>query len=233
MPRIKLVLLPGLDGTGLLFQPLLRALPAGIDPIVITYPTDTALGYDELLPLVQAQLPREEPYVLLGESFGGPLSLRIAATRPAGLRGLILAVSFVSCPQRLVPTWAAHLVRPLPFRAIPLYSKIKTLLGGYATPQLADLCARALRQVAPEVLTCRIRNVVRVNVAEALTACRLPILYLQGSQDKVVPAWNLDRIQAIRPDVTAVRIPSPHLLLQTQPERAAQAIDDFVRRTAA
>ena len=35
---VSLVLLPGLDGTGELFQPLLRALPNELQPIVLSYP---------------------------------------------------------------------------------------------------------------------------------------------------------------------------------------------------
>ena len=35
---MKLVLLPGMDGTGRLFEPLLNFLPAWLAPIVIAYP---------------------------------------------------------------------------------------------------------------------------------------------------------------------------------------------------
>jgi hypothetical protein len=52
-----LVLLPGLDGTGLLFQPLVEALSKDIEPIVVSYPDDIPLGYGELLPLVDGALP--------------------------------------------------------------------------------------------------------------------------------------------------------------------------------
>jgi pimeloyl-[acyl-carrier protein] methyl ester esterase len=66
---VKLVLLAGLDGTGQLFQPLLENLPSTIEPKVISYPTDIFLNYVELESYVQKQCPKDEPFVLLAESF--------------------------------------------------------------------------------------------------------------------------------------------------------------------
>ncbi|WP_343630223.1 hypothetical protein [Roseateles sp.] len=39
-----LVLLPGMDGTGDLFEPLLRELPAGWRPVVVRYLAFVLLG---------------------------------------------------------------------------------------------------------------------------------------------------------------------------------------------
>lgn len=54
MPITRLVLLPGMDGTGTLFEPLLDVLAAEWEPIVVRYPPDEALGYDALLEVVRA-----------------------------------------------------------------------------------------------------------------------------------------------------------------------------------
>src|SRR6266567_2475238 len=87
-PLPMLVLLPGLDGTGKLFAAFVRALGAGVESRVIGYSPDEPLGYEELEPQVRAALPRDRPYVLLGESFSGPIAMRIAASvrapRPRG-----------------------------------------------------------------------------------------------------------------------------------------------------
>lgn len=228
MQHIHLVLLPGLDGTGLLFRPLLQALAPEIAPIVVTYPAEQPLGYAELLELVLAALPKERPFVLLGESFGGPLALRVAATRPAGLKALILSASFVCCPYPLVPRWAAALVPDWPLRAFPALSHMKALCGAYATPALGALTAQALALVKPAVLAQRIRAVIQVDVRAELAACELPMLYLQGSHDLVVPAANLQRMLRIKPDLQQVQIAAPHMLLQTRPQQAAAAIRDFI-----
>jgi pimeloyl-ACP methyl ester carboxylesterase len=233
MPPIKIVLLPGLDGTGVLFRPLLNELPPDIQPIVFSYPTDQELGYEELLPLVLKALPQGAPYVLLGESFGGPLSLRVAATRPAGLKAVILCASFISCPHPFVPAWAAPLVRPLPFRAFPQFSQLKALLGRYSGKERQSLIKEALSLVQPRVLASRTREVIQVNVAAELSQIDCPILYIQGQHDLVVPIGNLRRILQIKPEVHSVQLPAPHMVLQTQPKLAADAISSFIAKLAA
>ncbi|HSD36747.1 MAG TPA: alpha/beta hydrolase [Rhodocyclaceae bacterium] len=232
MPRVKLVLLPGLDGTGVLFQPLLQALPPDIEPLVVAYPDRECLGYDELLPRVLSVLPHDEPFVLLGESYGGPLALQVAATRPQGLRGVILSASFVTVPYRFVPGWAAHLVAALPFRSFPLYARIKRWLGAYATPEFAMLSAQALSRPSAEVFAHRVREIVRLDARSILASLALPVLYLQGTRDHVVPAHNLQAILRIKPQVQTRRFDSPHMLLQTRPMLAAKAIADFIAATA-
>jgi hypothetical protein len=50
---MHLLLLPGMDGTGRLFGPLLRALQPTLSPVVVAYPVDQPYGYAELLPFVE------------------------------------------------------------------------------------------------------------------------------------------------------------------------------------
>jgi pimeloyl-[acyl-carrier protein] methyl ester esterase len=226
---MKLVLLPGLDGTGVLFRPFIEILPPHIEPVVVAYPTQEPLGYEQLLPLVVGAMPKNEPFVLLGESFGGPLSLRIAAQSPDNLRGLILAGSFITCPYRAPPHWAASLIRPLPFRAFTSLVKLKAQLGMYATLEHFALSIEALSQVAPEVFAHRAREIMRVDVAAELRACPVPLLYLRGEQDRVVPNSSLKKILAVRDDVRVARIASSHMILKTQPIAALNAIEAFIK----
>jgi hypothetical protein len=46
--RLNLVLLPGLDGTGLLFQPLLEALASRVRSKIIAYPRSESLSLSAL-----------------------------------------------------------------------------------------------------------------------------------------------------------------------------------------
>lgn len=84
-----LVLLPGLDGTGELFDPLVRELGPDLSIRVVRYPQDPGLGYKELLQFARDALPPTEPLVLLGESFSGPIAIQLSAERPDQVRGLI------------------------------------------------------------------------------------------------------------------------------------------------
>ena len=222
-----LVLLPGLDGTGLLFRPLLEVLPPSLPAQVVAYPPDQQLGYEALLPRVLAALPADGPFMLLGESFSGPLALMAAARRPAGLVGVVLCASFARCPHSWLPRWVGGLVRPGLLRIVPRFSQVKGLLGCYATPGLKLLVREALALVAPEVFACRLRAVLTVNAAADLARCPVPLLYLRGSRDCVVPFWNAACVRRVLPSAVIHVISSPHMVLQTQPQLAAEALIRF------
>lgn len=90
-----LLLLPGLDGTEVLFGPLVRSAPQGIEVSAVTYPRGPANRYEDLLPRVRKSLPQDRPFYLLGWSFSGPLAL-MAAERPPLLSAVILVSTFAS-----------------------------------------------------------------------------------------------------------------------------------------
>ncbi|MDX1915568.1 MAG: alpha/beta hydrolase [Methylophilus sp.] len=226
MQSTHIVLLPGLDGTGLLFQPFTEALPRHLIPIVLHYPTDKALGYNDLLPRVLSQLPKGIPYFILGESFGGPLSLSVAAQKPEGLKGIILCATFVSCPYAWIPHWATWIVPSSIFGASPLIAKISAYFGAYYSATLY----RALASVKSTVFAHRIREVIAVDVSRELAECQLPILYLQGKRDFVVPRSNLKRIMALNPSVQYSQLEASHMVLQNQPQEAAKVIDMFIQQ---
>jgi pimeloyl-[acyl-carrier protein] methyl ester esterase len=67
-----LVLLPGLDGTGDLFAPVVDALGPSVPTQIVRYPLSDASDYATCEAIARAALPTDGPYVLLGESFFGP-----------------------------------------------------------------------------------------------------------------------------------------------------------------
>src|SRR5262249_1358509 len=100
-----LVLLPGLDGTDIFFAPLRRALPDWIRTRVVSYPQSGPTAYEDLMPLVEHAVADLESFFVLGWSFGGPLALHLAATRPGAVRGVILCASFVRPPLPGLVRW--------------------------------------------------------------------------------------------------------------------------------
>jgi pimeloyl-ACP methyl ester carboxylesterase len=93
-----LVLLPGMDGSGLLFRSFISALDSDLTPLVIDYPGAQCLSYSQLTSLVQQRLPPRERYFLLGESFSGPVAIAVAAASPMNLAGLVLCGTFARNP---------------------------------------------------------------------------------------------------------------------------------------
>jgi pimeloyl-ACP methyl ester carboxylesterase len=229
---VKLILMPGMDGTGDLFGPLLHFLGNSIDSTVLRYPTDEPLDYSELLPRVRAAIPNSEPFVLLGESFSGPLAIMLAAEAPAGLQGVILSASFATNPIPWFPRFARPLVQPVFFRAMPRFTQVKAILGRYATPELRTILLKANSAVHPAVMAARARAILAVDVMAQFKACPYPILYLRGERDRVVRKQILNGLVLARPSLQVVTLPAPHLVLQVAPEKSAKAILEFVAATS-
>jgi pimeloyl-[acyl-carrier protein] methyl ester esterase len=222
-----LVLLPGMDGSGDLFAGFIAALGDRITPLVLSYPADQILSYEGLADFARKQLPDDQPYVLLGESFSGPVAIALAAERPPGLRGLILCCTFARNPVPLF-RHCASLISFLPVSSRLSGLALPFLLGHHATPALRQALRSALDRLQPAVLRARMRAVLAVDYTAQLCKVAVPVLYLQAAQDRVVPRASACLIASLLPSVSVVAIPGPHLLLQAAPVQAASAVRQFL-----
>lgn len=103
MSQPEIGLLPGMDGTGLLFKPTEAALAArGIKARIFDYPTQEPMSLDDLTKRVWSQMADNPPPILLGESYGGQVTLRLLRDHPGVFKGVIFCVTFGTCPQ---PFW--------------------------------------------------------------------------------------------------------------------------------
>lgn len=228
---LTLVLLPGMDGTASLFAPFVAALGGRYRVNHVVYPGDQALGYAELETLARKALPTRGRYVLLGESFSGPIAVAIAASQPRGLVGLVLCATFVRNPYPvfgpLAPLFGS-LAGFMPLKAAPAFAMRHLLLGHFATQHLITSLRRALSQVSASVLQARVRAVMTVDVSAQLAAVQVPVLYLQARHDRVVPRNAAAAVAKAMPSVQMVQLDAPHLLLQAVPDAAAQAVHAFL-----
>jgi pimeloyl-ACP methyl ester carboxylesterase len=229
---IHLVLLPGLYGTGELFADFIDALPVGFEATAVRYPADR-YSYASLAPVVVAALPASTPFVLVAESFSTPLAIQIAATGPPNLKGLVLCAGFASSPARGLSRLAARFLSPILMR-LPLgaWAANHTLLGSNAPPRLVAAVRRAISTTNTAVLYARLRAVLHCDVLSDLAAIRVPVFYVQASQDRLVGTRSLEEILARTPQVQVAAIYGPHLLMQREPKLTAEAVANFAREVA-
>ena len=217
-----------MDGTGDLFAPLVETLGDAFTLQVVRYPVDQPANYEDLVSFVRAVLPRDRPYVLLGESFSGPIAVTLAAEAPVGLRGLVLCCSFVRNPQPWL-AWLRPLVGLVPMKAMPVRGLAWFLLGRASNTAWRSALAQALAKVSPDAMRARLRAVLVVDVSAAWVKVNVPTLCLRATEDRVVPAAASRLAAALKPTTQVVELRGPHFLLQVAPLEAAQAILTFVR----
>lgn len=228
---VALVLLPGMDGTGELLSAFLEALDPELQPIVVSYPPDQPLDYSQLESIVRSWLPSDQPFVLLGESFSGPIAISIAVSAPRGLRGLILCCSFARNPRPIFGVLRS-IVALLPVRQFPSTILSYALLGRFSSPRLRAALKQALARISPAVLCTRLRAVLSVDVVPQLSAVRVPVLYLRATEDRVVPLAASQLISRLLPVTKIIELETPHFLLQVAPHAAAQHVRAFVQEVA-
>ena len=209
---ITLVILPGLDGTEVLFRPLLALLPDWIQPVVICYPASGPNEYADLLEIVREKIAGLPSFIVLASSFSGPLSIMLAAAEPDRVRGLILSATFLRAPGRYLSIlgliacgpiiWIMRTVRRIPIwtlrRRDDPYRKAK---------------AEIWRRVSARCLAKRTRAILGVDVRELSSKCEVPMLCIRFADDKVVPREFSEEILCYQPSAQIVTIPGDHFAL--------------------
>lgn len=231
VPGTKLVLLPGIYGTGELFADFMKALPKDFASTAPCYPNDVCLSYADLLRGVQYSASEYGSFVMLAESFSTPLAIQFASTNPPSLKGLILSAGFATSPVRgvlqFITPFLAPLLSYLPVNEIGA----RVMVPGPMVPGSALARMRAaIASVKPEVLMDRVRSVVGCNVLEELRKIKVPMLYLQARRDSLVNPVCLEEMRRVKPEIEVVVMDGPHVLLQLRAQQAAEIVAEFVRR---
>lgn len=223
-PNLPIVLLPGLDGTGLFLEDLRDELASTRPASIVRYPHDRKLGYAELTAFVSERLPAGKFFVL-GESFSGAVAIDIAALHPDRVAGLILAVSFIRPPAPVGDAFAkAWLSARLPRFSWAIGAG---LFGGSSTPALRRMLAKAMALVPSAVFAFRIGLIMRIDRRTQLAGLNCPILYLRGRRDLVVRAGSMREVLRAAPHTQVVEVDGPHAMPATHPKDVAAAIEAF------
>jgi pimeloyl-ACP methyl ester carboxylesterase len=227
--EISTVLLPGLDGTGLMLSEFAAALGAFTEVKIVRYPHFQPWDYDALLSFVRTQLP-DTPHVVIGESFSGPLALRLAQEGQTELRGIILGASFarLDLPFKKAISCLTGIVSP---RIVPTDILAPFLLGRWSTAVHRRRLRSTLTQVSPQVLSVRAKAALAVDQTTGGNI-RLPVLYLRASEDRLIPKSATNVIAALAPRIEIREIAAPHFLFQAAPMECAAAVRTFYEAMA-
>jgi len=219
------VLLPGMDGTGTLFRWFVERLPAGIESQVARYPPDVQLSYEELASRVLSELPTAKPYIIVAESYSGPVAVLLSGQAGPNLQAIVLVASFARSSWSTAGRWLVRFVKPGLFRLRPPRAILRFLmLNSASSSEVLPHLEQAIASVRPEVLAGRFRNSLQVDVAKTLAMCPVRVVYLLADQDRLLGQRGLRSVLAARPDTEVLSVAGPHLLLQCNPDGAVSAL---------
>ena len=219
---MKVVLLPGLDGTGDLFKPFIDVLPNKIDTLVISYPTNIRQSYDELTELVISKLP-EEKFILVGESFSGYIAYQVALRKPRNLKSVIFVAAFLENPRPFLLGLSSWFPRSLILSMpLPRYIVRQFLFGLTANEKIIGLFRQSIKQVSPHVLTFRLQEIAKLPQSQQF--CEVKATYIQATNDKLVSKKSVERFKKVFNSFNVSQIEGSHFVLQMNPLACAEII---------
>jgi pimeloyl-[acyl-carrier protein] methyl ester esterase len=224
-----LVLMPGLDGTGLSFEPLLPLLPADAKVTIVRYPKDLLLSFEETVEYAAAQIPAGVPPIIVAESFSGPIAIQMIGSGRIKAKALVLCATFAKSPRPIVWRITRFLRLPLLIRPDMPKRFFKIVIGeNKLIAKLLPLWKKVHADVPARVINHRLKIINQVDVTKWLKNLPVPCCYLQATNDRVVPSSCLTDFENCIPNLVIKRIKAPHFILQAQPRACLEAIEEFV-----
>ncbi|MCW8930881.1 MAG: hypothetical protein OQL19_11655 [Gammaproteobacteria bacterium] len=225
--NLELILLPGMDGTGILFKPFLNSLSQDISTKIIHYPFDQELSYNELVSYVQKQLPTDKEYILLAESFSGPIAYKLVNNEK--LKAIIFVASFIQPPNKLL---ILSKILPLSLfipKQLPNVF-LKFLLGPLASKEVYKLVNESLNKVEKHVLSFRLKEMAKLSKNNIETINKS--IYIQGISDNLVSPKHAGKIEQISQESKLYKVEGSHFILQVNPERCSEIVQNEINLLA-
>ena len=209
------VLVPGMDGTGLLFYrqvPLLartcrvasyalRDAATAMEPLVA-----------DLRDIVDAAAGNDGRAVVIGESFGGALAMSFALAEPDRVERLVIVNSFADPPAPVRLRAAIAALQLMPWGAMTLVRRV-TASRLHSPHTHRDEVARFLQLTARATRSGyvnRLRILTTYDIRERLHDLRVPTLFLAADGDRLVPAVQQAHFMAARVPGAVVRVLAGH-----------------------
>jgi pimeloyl-ACP methyl ester carboxylesterase len=245
-PRISIrgdgtpvVLVPGMDGTGLLFYRQVPLLARSYR--VATYRLRDAAGnmetlMDDLSAVIETVAPAEGRVILVGESFGGTLAMSLALARPEQVLALVVLNSFPYFAPQVRLRIARTGLRVLPWGAMSLIRRL-TASRLHSSHSHADEIQRFLTLTAKttrEGYLNRLSLLTSYDVRDRLRDLQVPVLFVAADQDHLVPSVAQAREMAARAPHAHVQVLTGqgHICLIAPDVDLEQILSDW-RRTPA
>jgi pimeloyl-ACP methyl ester carboxylesterase len=225
----NLVLIPGLNNTGAVFDGVVRALPPGITAYTPTLPAIDSV--DALARGMLANLP--ERFWLAGFSFGGYVALALLAAAPERVQGIAL---LCSAPQADAPAGQGKRLAAIQKARTGGYHAMIDAQAGFAfhpdslqKPELMQARRAMVQSYGPERYVAHATAAMARPDRSALLNGDRPTLVLAASHDKVFPPAGVQQYATAIPGAHYVQVQGAgHLVPMERPQQVAQALAAWV-----
>ncbi len=206
-----LVYVAGLDGTGQLFFKQTPPLTRSYRVVTFRSRDYGPFTYDDLSDDLASIIQDlgEKRATVVGESFGGTVALNFALRHPQMIDRLVVINSFPRFRKRFRIRFGAMLASGPAFHLLLPLRSAANLLG-----LLVDGVNRedrrgfwkAIRTVSQEAYARRLQLIAELDVEDRLSEIRIPVLFIAGERDLLIPSVREARTMASRMPNATIKI---------------------------
>ena len=196
----QLVLIPGIDGTGRLFYRQLPGLERHFS-VTTTKLRDDARTMDDLVADLHDEISRlagTGRVSLLGESFGGALTLSYAVAHPERIERLIIVNSFAHFSSQARLWLGYHLLRATPWSMMRIVRRLNARRMHSPNTEREEIRRfhDLMRSATREGYLSRMRILRDYDIRDRLPSIEAPVLYLAADRDTLVPSVEQARLMS-------------------------------------
>lgn len=216
---MKLVLLPGMDGTGELFREFVELYEGKTQ--IIGFPEEGDQSFEHLSAVIKNQLPNGD-FILLAESFSGGIVEHLLNAE--GLKGIIFVASFISAPNKAMLTLASLMPKKL-MTYLPGSKFVTKLLflGQGAEENAYQDFVGVIRRIPSKRLNKRLSS-IKTLCYSGPNKVALPCVYIRSNQDLLVSDKKLKQIESVFENFNSYFLDGPHFILQSKPKQTAELV---------
>ncbi len=220
---MKVVLLPGMDGTGILSDPFIAQSPSGIDVVSVPLIQSADYDYEDHARYVISQIS-DAPIVLVAQSYSGMIAYHMLGMGCKNIKHVVFAASFISRPSS-VSLLAGYLpISLIKRRLVPRKFVGRILFGRFSSPGLLDCFYQALDQVNDKVLRQRLTQIAGLKDPDEVIT--VPCTYIRPKNDNLVSKSALNSFKKVCDGLAIREVAGTHFVLQTNPRECWEIIQD-------
>lgn len=221
---MKIILLPGVDGSGILFEPFVKIFKpeAPVEVMPLTDDSDQSILHQ--VSIIEDAVGDEE-IILIVESYSGLLAYELARRNKIRIKQIFFFGCFLQPPSLI-----GKIGRFLPVRLlniIPTKVLAHILFNRWSSPELKQLLNQAIQNINFSNIKKRFKTIATVQKPSQFID--VPCVYVQATMDNLVRAHNLKAFEELCSNLQVEVVEATHMLLQTQPEAMSQLIHKHIQ----
>lgn len=218
-------LIPGLDGSGMLFKPFLDVFPLPVTVLPYNDAADQSIqGLTDYLTKCILDQAGNQPVVIIAESFGGVMTDQILQAGKVSVSNAIFLAGFLRRPNHWSVLGKFSQPTKLSIASLNLVpNKLlnPALFWRFGSPELTALFRQSLNT---NIYIKRIELIATLKLNLPRQKVHTPTLYLQASHDSLVSKRSVNDFKNYYTNLTVKRVTASHFLVETNAEDASAAI---------